>query len=84
MVGDGELPGIGEKYSDDVSGAESGGNEAVGKGFDEGCVFAVGNSTIAGRVDKRGLDRVKLTILEDDVVQEQAGGIGEKGCALHW
>lgn len=55
----------------------------MGKGFDEFSIFGVGEAAVGRGVDERGLVRVPLAALEDDVVEKEAGWVGEKRCALH-
>ena len=76
VVGDGEFPGIREKDGDDFSGFESGGDESAGEGFDEFSVFGIGEATVAGGIDERGLVGNAAAGLQHDVVNETTGGIG--------
>jgi hypothetical protein len=51
VIGDGKFPGGREKDGDDFSGSQTGGDEAVGQGFDEAAIFGEGETTIAGSID---------------------------------
>ena len=81
VIGDGKFPGVGKKDGNDFAGSKSGGDQAAGKGFDAAGIFregeaSVAGSTIARSIDKSSLAGVALAALEDDVVDEAAGGIG--------
>jgi hypothetical protein len=83
VVCDGELPRVGEKDGDDFSGLETGGDETMGKGFDEGCIFAIGDTAVRGGVDEGSLGGMALATVENDIVEKKAVWVGEKRCALH-
>ena len=54
VVGDGELPGIGEENRDDFARLESGAYKSAGQGFDQLAVLGVGEAAVARRIDERG------------------------------
>ena len=78
VIGDGELPGVGEEDGDDFAGVEAGGDEAVGQRLDELSIFCIGEAAAAGSIDKGGFGGVAAAGIEDDIVEESAGGIGEE------
>jgi hypothetical protein len=83
VIGDGEFPGVGEEDSSDFSGSESGGDEAAGEGFDEAAIFGKSETAIAGSVSQGCLAIVPAAALEDNIVDEAAGGIGVELGAKH-
>ena len=84
VIGDGEFPGVGKEDSNDFSGSESSGDEAMGKAFNEAAIFGEGETMIAGSVNQRCLAAVLAATLEDDMVDEAPGGIGVELGAKHW
>jgi hypothetical protein len=84
VIGDGEFPGVGEEDRNDFSGTESGGDEAMGEGFDKAAIFGESETAIAGSVNQRCLAAVLAATFEDNIVDEAPGGIGIQLGTKHW
>ena len=81
VVGDGKFPGVGKKDGDDFAGSKSGADQAASEGVDAAGIFRKGETAVGGTVIARSIDQGDLAggapaALEDDVVDEAAGGIG--------
>ena len=62
VIGDRELPGVGEEDGDHFAGSESSGDEAAGEALDQTAVFGEGEAAVAGGVDQRQLRWIVLAI----------------------
>ena len=83
MIGNRELPGVGEKDSDDLAGEEPGCHKSAGQGFDMAPIFGVCEPAVAGRVNQRSAARNAATGFENDVINEATGRIGVELAAKH-
>ena len=83
MIGDRELPGVGEEDGDYFARLEAGGDKTARQRFDQSGVFGVGEAASAGGIDERSFGGVALAALENDIVDEAAGRVGKELGAQH-
>jgi len=83
VIGDRELPGVGEKDRDDFAGLEPRGDESASEGLNVVAVFGVRETAVAGRVNESSFAGNAAAGFQNDVVNEAAGRIGVQLGAKH-
>jgi hypothetical protein len=71
VIGDAELPGVGQEYGNDVPRHYARRNQAARHALDCVPIFGVRELAVAGCIDERGFLRMVAAGVEDYVVQEE-------------
>ena len=83
VIGNCELPRVGEENGDNFARLQTGGDQAVRQRFDKGAVFGEGEPAVHRRINQGYLSGVSPATVKHDIVNRTARRICEELSAKH-